>query len=84
MIVEFPADRRLADVRRCAAKLMHLHGESANEYWRAEMKELVARLRRSGQSEEEIARQAAAFMAAVQMELQILFAELPAADGDAA
>lgn len=73
-IAHFPADRRTADIRRCAQALMNIHGEEANRYWRAQMSDIAATLAARGASEEEIAHQASLFMNAVQTELQHLFA----------
>lgn len=80
-VLQFPADRRTGDVRRCAEALRRLHGEAANHFWRSEITGFAAALRGQGMAEEEISRQAGLFMHAVQMELQALFAE---ADSDAA
>lgn len=74
-LAHFPADRRLADIRRCAQALLNLHGEAANTYWRAQMAEFAAGLARQGASSEAIAQQADLFMSAVQNELQRLFLE---------
>lgn len=74
-LAHFPADRRMADIRRCAQALLNLHGDEANQYWRTQMAEFSARLVRLGTSTEEVARQAGLFMNAVQMELQRLFLE---------
>ncbi|MCA1403670.1 hypothetical protein I6F26_03505 [Ensifer sp. IC3342] len=73
-VLQFPADRRTGDVKRCAEALQRLHGEQANRFWRSEMTDFAAALRRSGVDEEEISRQASLFMHAVQMELQVVFA----------
>lgn len=74
-LVQFPADRRTSDVRRCSEALNRLHGEDANRFWRAEMKEFAGRLKAQGVPDLEISHQAALFMNAVQMELQSAFAE---------
>ncbi|WP_105386580.1 DUF6074 family protein [Neorhizobium alkalisoli] len=66
----FPADRRLAAVRRCAVQLLNLHGEHANSFWRAEMIRFVVEMRGTGADEDEIRRQAALFLQAVQAELE--------------
>ncbi|AVA26273.1 DUF6074 family protein [Rhizobium sp. LEGMi198b] len=73
-VVQFPADRRVAEVKRCAEALQRLHGEEANRFWRSEMAALAAALERQGMTEEAISRQASRFMHAVQMELQVAFA----------
>lgn len=73
-VAHFPADRRTADIRRCAQALIHVHGEEANRYWRSEMAQIAAMLTEQGASPEEIAHQGALFMNAVQIELQHLFA----------
>ncbi|WFU52005.1 DUF6074 family protein [Sinorhizobium terangae] len=73
-VLQFPANRRMGDVKRCAEALQRLHGEQANRFWRSEMTDFAAALRRSGIVEEEISRQAGLFMHAVQMELQVAFA----------
>lgn len=73
-LVQFPADRRTADVRRCAEILQDLQGHDANLFWRQEMAALSARMRVQGVDDAEISRQAALFMGAVQMELQMIFA----------
>ncbi|HEY0124691.1 MAG TPA: DUF6074 family protein [Rhizobium sp.] len=73
-LLQFPADRRTADVRRCADALQQLHGEAANRFWRSEMAEFAAVLRGQGVAEDEIGHQAGLFMRAVQMELQAAFA----------
>lgn len=74
-LVQFPADRRMADIRRCSEALTHLHGEEANRFWRQEMAGFAARLKAQGVADMEISHQAALFMNAVQMELQAAFAE---------
>ncbi|WP_371073773.1 MULTISPECIES: DUF6074 family protein [unclassified Sinorhizobium] len=81
-VLQFPADRRTSDVKRCADALQRLHREEANRFWRSEMAEFAAAFRGQGVAEKEISRQAALFMYAVQMELQAIFAE--AASGTAA
>jgi hypothetical protein len=73
-VVHFPADRRTADVRRCADALERLHGEEANRFWRTEMVSFAGNLRDKGMADEEISHQAALFMHAVQMELQMGYA----------
>jgi len=73
-LLAFPADRRTSDIRRCANALLQLHGEEANRFWRSEMASLAATLKCQGMDEGEISRQAALFMHAVQMELQLAFA----------
>lgn len=72
-LLAFPADRRTSEIRRCANALLQLHGEEANRFWRSEMAGLAAALKRQGMDESEISRQAALFMHAVQMELQLAF-----------
>ena len=74
-LVQFPADRRTADIRRCSEALTHLHGEEANRFWRQEMAGFAARLKAQGVQDMDISHQAALFMNAVQMELQAAFAE---------
>lgn len=74
-LLAFPADRRTSDIRRCANALLQLHGEEANRFWRTEMASLAAALKSQGMDDGEISRQAALFMHAVQMELQLAFAE---------
>jgi hypothetical protein len=74
-LLQFPADRRTADVRRCAEALERLHGEEANRFWRSEMAQFAQAFRVQGVEEDEIRRQAALFMHAVQMELQSAFAD---------
>lgn len=74
-LLPFPADRRTRDIRRCAEALLQLHGEEANRFWRAEMAGFAAALTDQGMNEDDISRQAALFMHAVQMELQLAFAE---------
>ncbi|GAC1040070.1 DUF6074 family protein [Rhizobium sp. No.120] len=74
-LLPFPADRRTSDVRRCAAALQQLHGEAANRFWRSEMASFAASLRGQGMEDDEISRQAGLFMHAVQVELQLAFAE---------
>ncbi len=69
-LLQFPADRRTADVKRCAEALMRLHGEEANRFWRSEMAGFAAALRARDVADEEISRQAGLFMHAVQMQLQ--------------
>ncbi|MBP2559868.1 hypothetical protein J2T08_000610 [Neorhizobium galegae] len=69
-LLQFPADRRTADVKRCAEALLRLHGEQANRFWRSEMAGFAAALRAQGVADEEISRQAGLFMHAVQMQLQ--------------
>ncbi|AYG64386.1 DUF6074 family protein [Rhizobium jaguaris] len=70
-VVQFPADRRTAEVKRCAEVLQRLHGEEANGFWRSEIAAFAAALSRQGMAEEEISWQASRFMHAVQMELQL-------------
>ncbi|AYG67172.1 MULTISPECIES: DUF6074 family protein [unclassified Rhizobium] len=74
-LLPFPADRRTSDVRRCAKALQQLHGEAANRFWRSEMASFAAILREQGMEDAEISRQAGLYMHAVQMELQLAFAE---------
>ncbi len=74
-LAHFPADRRTADIRRCAQALLSLHGEEANHYWRQEMTVFARTLAAQGAAPADISRQAALFMNAVQIELQHLFAE---------
>ncbi|MGE6740830.1 DUF6074 family protein [Allorhizobium pseudoryzae] len=74
-LAHFPADRRTADIRRCAQALLSLHGEEANLFWRQEMAGFARTLTAQGAEPAEISHQAALFMNAVQMELQQLFAE---------
>lgn len=69
-LLQFPADRRTADVKRCAEALLRLHGEQANRFWRSEMAGFAAALRAQSVADEEISRQAGLFMHAVQMQLQ--------------
>ncbi len=73
-VVHFPADRRTADVRRCADALERLHGEEANRFWRSEMVTFAKGLRDKGMADAEISHQAALFMHAVQVELQMGYA----------
>ncbi|THK33565.1 hypothetical protein EHS39_35500 [Ensifer sp. MPMI2T] len=72
MVLQFPADRRTGDIKRCAEALQRLHGEQANRFWRSEMVDFAASLRGQDVPEEEISRQARLFMHAVQLELQQL------------
>lgn len=74
-LLQFPADRRTADIRRCAEILQNIHGHEANRFWRAEMAEFAKGMRAQGVPDEEISHQAALFMHAVQMELQAMYAE---------
>ncbi|AYG64177.1 MULTISPECIES: DUF6074 family protein [Rhizobium] len=67
----FPADRRLAEVKRCSALLQALHGEEANRFWRSEMIHFVAAMRIAGAEDEDIRAQAGLFLKAVQIELEI-------------
>lgn len=73
-LLQFPADRRTADIRRCAEALQNLHGEAANRFWRSEMAVFAANLKEQGCSDAELSRQAALFMDAVQMELRVVYA----------
>ena len=75
VLVQFPSHRRAADIRRCATALRDLQGDAANHFWRAEMANLVAALQRLGLPDDEIAVQARLFMDAVQLELQVVFAQ---------
>ncbi len=70
-VSQFPADRRLADVRRCALQLLNLHGDDANRFWREEMVTFVAAMRTAGAGDDEIRRQAALFLRAVQTEIEL-------------
>lgn len=70
-VTQFPADRRLAEVRRCAALLQDLHGEEANRFWRSEMIRFAAAMRIAGAEDEEIRLQAGFFLKAVQIELEL-------------
>ncbi len=72
-VSQFPAHRRLMEVRRCAQRLQELHGEAANQFWRAEMALFVAAMKATGAQEEEIRAQAALFLSAVQGELEAAF-----------
>lgn len=71
-VLQFPADRRLAEVKRCAARLNNLHGGEADQFWRAEMFRFVAILEAAGAVEEEVRQQAGLFLQAVQVELQLM------------
>jgi hypothetical protein len=73
-LLQFPADRRTADIRRCADALQRIHGEEANRFWRSEMALFAKGFRAQGVDDAEIRRQAALFMNAVQMELQSAYA----------
>ena len=73
-LLQFPADRRAADIRRCASALNHLHGDEANRFWRTEMAQFARSFREQGVAEDDIRNQAALFMHAVQMELQAAYA----------
>jgi Family of unknown function (DUF6074) len=79
-LAHFPADRRTADIRRCAQALLSLHGEEANLFWRQEMAVFARTLAVQGAEPAEISHQASLFMNAVQLELQHLFAEDEALD----
>lgn len=72
-LIQFPADRRAADIKRCAQALLQIHGDEANRFWRHEMAAFAARLRAQQVADAEISHQAGLFMHAVQMELQDLF-----------
>jgi hypothetical protein len=74
-LLQFPADRRTADIRRCAEALQNIHGEEANRFWRSEMATFAEGFRARGVDEDEIRHQASLFMHAVQMELQSAFFE---------
>lgn len=69
-LLHFPADRRTADIRRCAETLQRLHGDEANRFWQSEIAHFAAMLGSQGAAKEEISRQASLFMHAVQLELQ--------------
>jgi hypothetical protein len=73
-LVQFPAHRRIAEVRRCAETLLGLHGEAANAFWRSEISALAAALREQNVCEAEISRQAGLYMQAVQLEMQAAYA----------
>ncbi len=73
-LVQFPADRRVADVKRCAEALQTIHGEEANRFWRSEMAALRSALLANGVAEAEISFQGRLFMQAVQLELQEAYA----------
>jgi Family of unknown function (DUF6074) len=72
-LLQFPADRRTAEIRRCSEALQNLHGEAANRFWRSEMAAFAASLKEQGCAEDEISHQAFLFMDAVQMELQVAY-----------
>jgi hypothetical protein len=72
-VLQFPANRRAGEVKRCADALQKLNGEEANRFWRSQMSLFAAELRELGASEEEISRQAGSYMWAVQAELELLF-----------
>jgi len=74
-LVQFPADRRVADVKRCAEALQTIHGEEANRFWRSEMVAFRGALMANGVTDAEIAFQARLFMQAVQTQLQEAYAE---------
>lgn len=73
-LVQFPLCRRVADIRRCARTLQNLNGEEANRFWRQEVGQFAAALRRVGVDEQEISQQAQLFMDSVQLELQSFYA----------
>lgn len=68
-VVPFPAERRIAEVRRCAGELDALHGEAARTYWQRVCRELAEELRRLGSSESELRTAVFAFQDEVQREL---------------
>jgi hypothetical protein len=75
----FPANRRHAQVRRCAGNLDRVHGEAASRYWRIEMRSFADSLKNHGQSDAEISKQVLLFTGAVMEELQRTHAERTAA-----
>jgi hypothetical protein len=72
-LVQFPLHPRSADIRRCALALRDLNGEDANRFWRQEMANFAAALRRVGVDECEIGEQALLFMDSVQTELRSFY-----------
>jgi len=68
-VVPFPAERRTAQIRRCAGELDGLHGEDARLYWLKVCRELADELRKLGSSENQARAAVFAFQDEVQQEL---------------
>jgi hypothetical protein len=68
-VVPFPAERRTAQIRRCAGELDGLHGEDALLYWRKVCRELADELRKLGSNENQARSAVFAFQDEVQQEL---------------
>jgi hypothetical protein len=68
-VVPFPAERRVAHIRRCADELDNLHGEDARLYWLRVCRELAEELRKLGSSENNARQAVLAFQDEVQQEL---------------
>lgn len=68
-VVPFPAERRTADVRRCAGELDGLNGEAARLYWQRVCRALADELLKLGSSETDMRAAVFAFQDEVQREL---------------
>jgi hypothetical protein len=68
-VVPFPAERRTAQVRRCAGELDGLHGEAARQYWLKVCRELADEMRKLGSNENQARAAVFAFQDEVQQEL---------------
>lgn len=68
-VVPFPAERRTAQIRRCAGELDGLQGEDARLYWRKVCRELADEMRKLGSSEDSARAAVFAFQDEVQQEL---------------
>nr|WP_314089025.1 DUF6074 family protein [uncultured Shinella sp.] len=68
-VVPFPAERRTAQIRRCAGELDGLHGDDARLYWRKVCHELADEMRKLGSSEDNARAAVFAFQDEVQQEL---------------
>lgn len=68
-VVPFPAERRTAQIRRCAGDLDALQGEAARLYWLKVCRELADELRKLGSCENQARAAVFAFQDEVQQEL---------------
>lgn len=68
-VVPFPAERRTAQIRRCAGELDGLQGEDARLYWRKVCRELADEMRKLGSNEDNARAAVFAFQDEVQQEL---------------
>lgn len=68
-VLMFPVDRCRNEIDRIARNLNSLNGETANRYWKLEMRVLAERWKACGFSDDEIAHKVILLTTAVQLAL---------------